>query len=331
MSTDRDTTRIVRSWLEEGATALPDRVLDAVLDQLPATSQRRPSWPARRLNEMNNPLKLAIAAAAVVVVALVGINLMPGSGVIGGPGPSPTSNPTPTLSPTQAPSPSPASNLNFTGDYVAGTTYVLDNTCRPGMTDSEYCVAERMTFTIPAAGWYTPLEAFRIGKDVPGADGSSIFDLYVTPLFVGNVYTGGCQWHGTALDPPVGPTVDDLATALFAQAGPGASPPASVTVGGYPGKKVELTNPEDLDVSGTCEGDTADADGKIGRFVFLGGNGAHPYTHGQGQHHTFYIIDVNGTRQVIDAMFLPETSAADRAEQDQIVASIRFETAAPSP
>ena len=35
MSPDRDTTRIVRSWLEEGVTALPDRVLDAVLDQAP--------------------------------------------------------------------------------------------------------------------------------------------------------------------------------------------------------------------------------------------------------------------------------------------------------
>lgn len=32
MSTDRDVTRIVRSWLEEGATALPDRVLDGVID-----------------------------------------------------------------------------------------------------------------------------------------------------------------------------------------------------------------------------------------------------------------------------------------------------------
>ena len=28
MSTDRETTRMVRSWLEEGVTALPDRVLD---------------------------------------------------------------------------------------------------------------------------------------------------------------------------------------------------------------------------------------------------------------------------------------------------------------
>ncbi len=49
MSTERDVTRIVRSWLEEGATALPDRVLDTVLDQLPATSQRRAWWPARRV------------------------------------------------------------------------------------------------------------------------------------------------------------------------------------------------------------------------------------------------------------------------------------------
>ena len=41
MSTDRDTTRIVRSWLEEGRTTLPDWVRDDVLDRLPATPQRR--------------------------------------------------------------------------------------------------------------------------------------------------------------------------------------------------------------------------------------------------------------------------------------------------
>ena len=43
MSTDRDVTRIVRSWLDDGATRLPDRVLDQVLDALPATPQRR-AW-----------------------------------------------------------------------------------------------------------------------------------------------------------------------------------------------------------------------------------------------------------------------------------------------
>ena len=81
MSTDRDVTRIVRSWLEDGPTALPDRVLDSVLDRLPATSQRRARWPAWRLREMNSFAKFALAAAAVVVVAFVGINLCRGAEV----------------------------------------------------------------------------------------------------------------------------------------------------------------------------------------------------------------------------------------------------------
>ncbi|HSL32962.1 MAG TPA: hypothetical protein VK871_04880, partial [Candidatus Limnocylindrales bacterium] len=62
MSTDRDVTRIVRSWLEEGVRALPDRVLDTVLEQLPATPQRRSRWPTRRF-AVNNYAKVAIAAA----------------------------------------------------------------------------------------------------------------------------------------------------------------------------------------------------------------------------------------------------------------------------
>jgi hypothetical protein len=95
MSTDRETTRLVRSWLEEGVTALPDRVLDAVLDQVPATPQRRSWWPARRSNRMNTYLKFAIAAAAVLAVAVVGYNFLPGGGGVGGP----TATPSPSLAP----------------------------------------------------------------------------------------------------------------------------------------------------------------------------------------------------------------------------------------
>ena len=55
MSTDRDTTRIVRSWLQTDEYESADRVLDAVLDQLDTTPQRRATWwPARRLPQMNN-------------------------------------------------------------------------------------------------------------------------------------------------------------------------------------------------------------------------------------------------------------------------------------
>jgi hypothetical protein len=330
MSTDRDVNRIVRSWLEEGVTSLPDRVLDTVLDQLPATPQRRALWPVRRFRDMNNYAKVAIAAAAVVVIALVGINLLPNRGGVGGPGPSPTPNPTQTASPTQSPPPSSSSNLNFTGNYVAGTTYVIEEPCPSAKSASAYCVGPgRMTFTIPATGWYAPLEAWRVGKDIPGG-GSDLFDLYVTPLFVGNVYTDGCHWHGSELSPAVGPTVDDLATVLFTQEGPGASPPTAVTVGGYPGKKVELSIPEGLDTT-TCDSDSPGSDPHFGRFVFDRGYGAHPYLYGDGQHNTIYIVDVDGTRLVIDAMYLPGVSAADRAEQDQIVASIRFESSPASP
>lgn len=90
MSTDRDVERIVRSWMDEGVTALPDRVLDLVLDQLPATPQRRASWLARRFPLLNNNIvRFGIAAAAVVLVAIVGITLLPRVGV-GGPDASPS-------------------------------------------------------------------------------------------------------------------------------------------------------------------------------------------------------------------------------------------------
>lgn len=117
MSTDRETTRIVRSWLEEGVTALPDRVLDTVLDQLPATPQRRSWWPAWRTNPMNTYAKLLAAAAAILVVAVVGYQFLPRNGGSGG-------------QPTIAPSPSPAllARGTFTARVGGGYTVALDAT-----------------------------------------------------------------------------------------------------------------------------------------------------------------------------------------------------------
>lgn len=114
MSTDRETTRLVRSWLEEGVTRLPDRVLDSVLDQVPATPQRRSWWPARRFADMNTYAKLIAGAAAIVVIAVVGYQFLPRSGGIGG-------------QPTIAPSPSPS--LLARGTFtVLGFSVQLDAT-----------------------------------------------------------------------------------------------------------------------------------------------------------------------------------------------------------
>lgn len=110
MSTDRELTSIVRSWLDKGVNALPDRVLDAVLDQVPTIPQRRAWWPARRLPTLNTYARLAVAAAAVVLAAVVGIGLY---------GNSVGRQPVPTTLPTA--SPPPESNP-LTGTWETGMT-----------------------------------------------------------------------------------------------------------------------------------------------------------------------------------------------------------------
>ena len=118
-----------------------------------------------------------------------------------------------------------------------------------------------------------------------------------------------------------GPTVDELATALAAQGEPGTATPTDVTIGGHPGKKVELSIPDHVD-TGTC--DRQDGFPVFGRWSPVDNIGQ-PWTYGDGQHNTVYIVDVDGTRQVIDTMYLPGTTPATLAELDQILASIRFE------
>src|SRR4051812_23864117 len=79
MTTDREITQAVRLWLDDGAARLPDRVLDAVLEQVPGIPQRRPT---RRLWHVPVPRVGAIAAAicAVIVAATLAPTLLPEGG-----------------------------------------------------------------------------------------------------------------------------------------------------------------------------------------------------------------------------------------------------------
>ena len=126
MSSERELTRVVRSWLEEGLNVLPDRVLDDVLAQIPVTSQRRPVWRAWRRQLMNATTRLAIAAVAAFAVVAVGLTFIFSRPPIE---PSATSSPSPSVGPTQtatgpvdSPSPStPPSLLPLRG--MPGTSY----------------------------------------------------------------------------------------------------------------------------------------------------------------------------------------------------------------
>jgi hypothetical protein len=294
VSTERDVNRIVRSWMDEGVTALPDRVLDAVLDQVPATPQRQSTWLARRFSIMNNIVRFGLAAAAVILVALVGIYLVGGSNV--------ASPPEATPSPTQTPAPTPAAiPLVPTGALDAGT-YLMPMPY--GGT--------AFAFTL-LSGWENPPGDGFIRKN---RDSTSVLETTTGVNFaawqIDAVYADACQAAGT--DEPVDETVTALATALASQAGRETSGPADTVLDGYPTQVVELIAPDDLSECG----------GNLRTWPGLNGDEDSGWPAGPGQTDTVYIMDIDGTRLVIVATHWADTAATDLAELEEVVASIQI-------
>ena len=98
MNSERDATRIVRSWLEAGSNGIPDRVLDSVLSELPSTPQRRPRRLPWRSQTMNAFIKFGAVAAVVLLAVVVGTQFLPGDASVGVP--AATSSPTPSTTPS---------------------------------------------------------------------------------------------------------------------------------------------------------------------------------------------------------------------------------------
>jgi len=248
--------------------------------------------------------------AAIVIAALVATGCGTGQGVASATLPLPLPSvdaPTPTTA-SPAPSTSPSPRLAPAmpvGDLEPGVTYALDLEGGQGLL-----------LTVPAPGWFS-IDTWFLGKNDIGA--AAPFSMTLLPYRVGNVYADPCNWMRGPVKPPVGPTVDDLAAALVEQAGPAGIAPTDVIVGGYAGKKVELSIPSDIDTE-TCD------EGDFGRWSPTADPEHYgPFTYGNGQHDTVYIIDVDGIRWVIDTNYLPGTPAASLAELERLVESIRFE------
>jgi hypothetical protein len=221
MSTDRDTTRIVRSWLEEGVTTLPVPVLDDVLDQLPTTPQRRATWwPTRRIANMNIIAKVGLAAA-VVVAAVLGFNRLVAPN-LGAPG-------------LDDPSPIPSATPQLLGDQP------LD----PGpVIATGFGASESVTFRFTAPDGWVGFSGVGVlpetGTEAP--DGMGIVFGEVNA----GLFRDACRWAASD-EVPVGPTVDDLANAFVEQASYEVSTPVDVSLGGYSGKRVELQLPSDVE------------------------------------------------------------------------------------
>jgi hypothetical protein len=186
-------------------------------------------------------------------------------------------------------------------------TYVLD-------LDALTVGAERLpniTITVPD-GW-SNIEGWGVNT------GSKRGDRWMGITFwdVDEVYAHPCQGSRT-IQP--GPTVADLAKGLAKQPLRDATEAVDVVIDGIQGLQLEWSVPADFDFS-TC------GDGYFDSWTAASGswNGGR-YQQGPGQVDRLWILDVDGERLVVDAMYMPSADAMDRHELWQVVESIGFET-----
>ena len=313
MSTDRETTRIVRSWLDEGVTQLPDRVLDAVLDQVPATPQRRATWwPAPRRSALSTTLKFGLAVVVAAVAAVIGFNSFAGSGV-GGPGPAEL-----TPAPTSEPTPSPEPSSTPEGSLPKGTFVLSDGEFDDGMRNVP------TTVIIPATGWYGRPGNGILGN-VPEEQDFAPEDAWMIGPYVGDIYVPAdpCQWSTTMPDTPA-TTVDEVVAALQGQASRDASEPVDITVDGHAGKSITLHVPDDADFR-ECDRNPVSSGAEFCTLTQDDPATCHRYHQFPGQIDELWIVDVNGEVAVIDATWGDATPAKALTELRAILDSMTFE------
>ncbi|TAK01465.1 MAG: hypothetical protein EPO36_05395 [Chloroflexota bacterium] len=252
---------------------------------------------------MNNFARLAIAAAAVVVVAIVGYNLLPGGSGPGGP--AATATPSPTLALSPPPEPTPA------------TTFPALFSTHPGggapLAPGDWIITAveplSITLTIPE-GWYKGLiewAVFPFPEDAPSVAIMAVANLYVDP----------CDPTKGLLEEAPGPGVDDLVAAMSAVPGIDASAATDVTLGGFAGKSLELSRPATAEAcSGGSEPSLWPVVGEANPDL-VGAPAPAP-----GQTLRYWIIDVDGTRLVVALVDVGSTARATEAQA--IVDSMRI-------
>jgi hypothetical protein len=287
MTSDRDIERLLDAWLTDGALRVADRVIDDAAARIAHQPQRRAWRLLWRDQTMNAYLKPILAVAAVVLVAVVGVNILSTApSGIGGPGPTTTPSATPT----------PSLPTLYQGglearDYAAR---IADAAGNP------------MTFVITApAGWFGVGGWALYGPPgFGGPDGVSI-ELLHNP----DVVADPCSPSASVPSPvPSPPSVDDLVAALSAQPGLQVSGVTDVELDGHSGKRLDIQLPAEL----ACDP----------YYVFDEPQGV--YAQGQANHWRVWILDVDGDTAVAQISDFAGTSAADLAGAQAAIDSLRI-------
>jgi hypothetical protein len=266
----------------EGVTALPDAIRDAVRAEIPSIRQIGPGR-VRSLN-LGGRIPLSawygLVAAAVVTVVIV-------SAALFGLGQNVGNEQAPTPPPPQATLISPSSNVEAARPLAPGSYYV----------DSPFPV--QLTFDVPQGfrAWAYTAAGSQLNLEADGGEVS--FEI------VDNLAADPCT--RAMLDPPVGPTVDDLVTALSNLPGFEATPATDVTVDGFQGMQLTLTAPVDASCAMLTWKTTTRQNGV-----------------GPGETNEVRIVDVNGVRLLICVAFPPETPAAAQSNLRAVADSVEI-------
>jgi hypothetical protein len=261
-------------------------------------TRSRPS-PLRNRRQVT---QVILAATAVVAIALVATRVDDDATPAHQPSPTVTAPATRPMRPpptTDGVQPGPTTTLAPRAETVSFTVTDVNRNVITG------------TAAVPTNWWST--NRIFSGLGVGSAEVS--FDIAT------NIYADGCQWK--FVDPPVGPTVDDLVAAWADVPELAATAPLDVTVDGYDGKQIELTVPNYT--AGECR------ETLFGVFSLPFGVLPGVWADGPNQHFKMWVLDIDGTRLVISASTFPSTSPQDRAALDDILASIQIGADVTSP
>jgi hypothetical protein len=310
MNRNPDVELVLRAYLADDGDVAPDRVLEVVADRI-ARQARRPASRLPWRPFMNTYAKLAAAAAAVLIVGVVGWQLLPGlGGPGGGPSPVPSPSSTPVATPILTPAPTVSAPPPLPDGILGAGTYRL----RPFLTTTMTIDA-----TVPGGGW--------VGG-VPGAIGGPRGDsngpngVAVAFLKAQTIHSDPCHWdqdgNGSAPDlgdVEVGPTVDDLVEALAASSAYESTPAVDATLGGFTGKRLELQLVPDDSGCDTFDGDE-------NQYFVFGGSEGGQFAQGGANRWQVTIVDVEGTRLISVLLSYAETLGGDVTAAQTILDSV---------
>ena len=285
---DHDLHHLLDAWMDLGPDVAPIRVADAA--RLEARSTRQSftvaGWAPPRLRVLNlATLQVALGVILIVSVTLLGYRYLAGPSV-GGPG-------------VDDPLPSP------TASSARPLPLTFDDTLQPG----RYTLAEsfpvELTFDLPA-GWIS-CSLGEMEQGVCRSPTQNESGIGINFLVIENVVADPCS--DLLMNPPVGPTVEDLVDAVSSWERFEATAAEDVTVDGYAAKRLTVTAPDEPGCA-LLTWATPDRTNGVGPSEI----------------NDLHIVDVAGVRILISAAYFPAlVTPEDLAAFEELLASIQIE------